>query len=277
MKRHFCIFLSICFILFALPVSAGAERGEDFSCGQSLVWTFHDASATLTVTGEGEMTDFSPVPARRAPWQKYNAEIEHIVIGEGVTGIGDYAFSRIYAQTVTLPDTLMQIGSHAFNDSGIISLELPASVNFIGEAAFACSDRLAAVTMHASDGLQIGADAFVSCTALSEVLLPQSPLSIGKTAFFNTALKEVWLPETVVYAPLAFDFTTTVYRMIDAQYRRNGDCDGDNTLNAQDLLQVQNRILSDGEDDLTADVNIDSRINVLDMIRLKRLLTESDF
>ena len=52
-----------------------------------------------------------------APWEDSIEEIQEIVIGEGITEIGDSAFSRYEnLQVVTLPEGLETIGSYAFRD-----------------------------------------------------------------------------------------------------------------------------------------------------------------
>lgn len=48
------------------------------------------AEGVLTISGSGEMKDFAD--SSSAPWYEKESTITSIVIGEGVTSIGNYAF-----------------------------------------------------------------------------------------------------------------------------------------------------------------------------------------
>lgn len=74
--------------------------------------------------------------------------VTDLVIPEGVTEIGDYAFSGFTGlSTVTLPGSVTSIGSYAFRYcSDLASVVIPESVTEIGDYAFAYS---AALTVYA--------------------------------------------------------------------------------------------------------------------------------
>ena len=67
-----------------------------------------------------------------------NKEITDLVIPEGVTTIGDYAFYNCSGLTsVTIPGSVTTIGDFAFyNCSGLTSVTIPGSVKTIGNYAF---------------------------------------------------------------------------------------------------------------------------------------------
>ena len=67
-----------------------------------------------------------------------NLEFEHIVLTDGVTEIGDFAFSNNDTiKSVILPDGLTSIGLSAFNGcDNLSSVTIPESVTSIGERAF---------------------------------------------------------------------------------------------------------------------------------------------
>ena len=97
MKKTFRLLFVIALIataLFALCLVASAEVVGEGECGEDLTWSYDDETFTLTISGTGEMEDYSYYSS--APWYQYSYEIEYVVITEGVTSIGDYAFEDHY-------------------------------------------------------------------------------------------------------------------------------------------------------------------------------------
>lgn len=107
------------------PVAADAEQG----------WSLQDG--TLVITAQGAMQDYDS--AAQTPWFKDRAEIRKIVVQQGVTTIGDYAFYGCENVTsVTLPDTVTQIGKLAFYGcKALRTLTVPDSVLVVEDYAFA--------------------------------------------------------------------------------------------------------------------------------------------
>ena len=107
------------------PVAADAEQG----------WSLQDG--TLVITAQGAMQDYDS--AAQTPWFKDGAEIRKIVVQQGVTTIGDYAFYGCENVTsVTLPDTVTQIGKLAFYGcKNLRTLTIPDSVLTVEDYAFA--------------------------------------------------------------------------------------------------------------------------------------------
>ena len=107
------------------PVAADAEQG----------WSLQDG--TLVISAVGAMQDYTS--AAQTPWFKDRAEIRKIVVQQGVTTIGDYAFYGCENVTsVTLPDTVTQIGKLAFYGcKALRTLTVPDSVLVVEDYAFA--------------------------------------------------------------------------------------------------------------------------------------------
>ncbi|MBQ3151615.1 MAG: InlB B-repeat-containing protein [Clostridia bacterium] len=111
-------------------------------CGPSLLWNFDPATGQLRISGTGNTYNFN-VPEDPAPWYGFKEDITAIIIDEGVTGIGRFAFADCYSSTsVTLPESLKTIGERAFYSSASLKkIYIPSHVSSIGTAAFAlCSD-----------------------------------------------------------------------------------------------------------------------------------------
>ena len=53
-----------------------------------------DETLTLTIIGQGEMPDFEDADSQACPWTNSKYAIKRVIIREGVTNIGNYAFNR---------------------------------------------------------------------------------------------------------------------------------------------------------------------------------------
>ena len=81
MKKLFALIVAICATTLAWADASG-------SCGENVTYSFVSSTGTLTISGTGDMNDY--VYASQAPW--YYLSIKKVVINNGVTSIGDYAF-----------------------------------------------------------------------------------------------------------------------------------------------------------------------------------------
>lgn len=191
------------------------------SCGENLTWTLSEG--VLTISGEGEMTDFAR--DSDAPWYEYKSSVKSVVIEHGVTSIGTNAFkgyntnlkSLTMADSITvigdaafnscvwlsgelnLPDELVTIGDDAFSNcyrmTGV--LVIPGKVTTIGKGAFYNTKLSGEVTL--PNGLrQIGISAFAQCSQITSVRIPNTVTDIGNQAFYKcTALSYVYIPAAV--------------------------------------------------------------------------------
>ena len=166
------------------------------------------------------------------------------VIPQGVTSIGDHAFSGCSDLTsLTIPASVTSIGDYAFNYcTGLKTLTIPASVTSIGKGAFHGCTGLTSVTIPISV-TSIEPFAFSGCSDLTSIsvkkgntvydsrgncnaiietatntliavckntVIPKSVTSIGKGAFSHcNYLSSVTLPKGVTsIGDGAFDYCT---------------------------------------------------------------------
>ena len=103
--------------------------------------------------------------------------------GFPVTSIGYGAFFYDYSLTsVTIPNSVTNIGGEAFDGSGITNMTIPDSVTSIGESAFGGCENLTNVTI--GNGVtSIGEFAFAGCDSLTSITIPGNVSSIGIHVF----------------------------------------------------------------------------------------------
>ncbi len=146
-KKFAATFLAVAILLASAPLSGFA--GLDFldlfnisasaqeysgTCGENLTWTFNEATGELRIEGTGAMDDYAE--AAEAPWCPY--EVKKILIGNGVTSIGTFAFHYAeYVTDVVISDSVVSIGDHAFHGCAFKNMSIGNGVTTIGEGAFA--------------------------------------------------------------------------------------------------------------------------------------------
>lgn len=135
-----------------MPVASDAEQG----------WSLQDG--TLIITSQGAMQDYTS--ARETPWFSDRADIRKIVVQNGVTSIGNYAFYGCENVTsVALPSTVTQIGKLAFYGCrNLSSLTLPDSLTMVEDYAFAKASGLGTIAFKGSAPL-FGAGVFADVSA----------------------------------------------------------------------------------------------------------------
>ena len=158
--KFLAVFLSAVLMLSVLVIGASATEEEyTGKCGTNLTWTLHEG--LLLISGTGDMTSFL---LTSAPWSEYAEEIESIVIDEGVTSIGNFAFKDcVNLEKVKIGKGVEMVSGSAF--SGCVSvkeIKLPDSVTLIGN------------------------NAFKGCTELEFVHIPSSVTTIGSNILEGT-------------------------------------------------------------------------------------------
>ena len=159
--------------------------------------------------------------------------LESAVLPAGVLTIGDNGFNGSGIKTISLPDSLTQIGIWAFADcKNLLEITIPANVSSIGEAAFYSCRSLPAIQTNPDntnfcsvDGVlfnkskteliaypvgspatsyavpvgvtKIAPYAFGNNNTLTTVLIPEGVTSIGKGAFSSTRMQTIVLPDSV--------------------------------------------------------------------------------
>lgn len=126
---------------------------------------YSDMNGKLWIVGDGAMGDYSSF--NNTPWAKNDKIPNKVVVDEGVTTIGSYAFANPSIAEIEMPDkSLKQVGNAAFKGALIKTIWMSQSTTSIGKEAFA------------------------NCTYLKDINIPESIVSIGEYAFSGCALNE---------------------------------------------------------------------------------------
>ena len=139
----------------------------------------------------------------------YCTGITSVTIGNSVTSIGEAAFGNCTRLTsITIPDSVTSIGNYAFSGcAGLTSITVSTG-NTVYHSTDNCLIETESKTLIfgcknsviPTDGsvTSIGEAAFVGCTGLTSITIPDSVTSIGDVAFaICTDLTSITIPDSV--------------------------------------------------------------------------------
>ena len=167
--------------------------------------------------------------------------LEKVIIPEGVTNIGDGAFTSgnvpMSYSEIKFPETLKSIEMDAFkNNDSVTKISLPDGLESIGKYAFEKNTSLVKVSF--GDGItELSEGVFSGDTILKNISLPYGLKSIGKNVFAeNNSLEELYIPETVenIQSSMLGNVKSTV-----TIYSSKKDASGDNSA-AYDYVESVN-------------------------------------
>ena len=214
----------------------------------------------------------NPLSFAKHLYSDENTEITDLVIPEGVTSIGKYAFNGCSSlMSVTIPSSVTSIGNDAFNGcTGLTNVDILEGVTSIGAAAFQGCSGLTSVTIPPSV-TSIGNNAFNGCTGLTKVIVPDltawcaisfgneyaNPLYYAKHLYSddNTEITNLVIPEgvTSIGSSAFYDCSGLTSVTIPSSVTSIGDYAFDKCSGLTNVTISSNVILSK---DYTADSNI---------------------
>ena len=203
-------------LLLAIAASVGTMFAESGTCGDNLTWNL--TGGVLTISGTGAMTHYSD---SGTPWYSYRSSIKSVVIVDGVTSIGNYAFQSCADLTfVTIPNSVLSIGIRTFSGcKSLTSIEIPNSVTSIGSHAFDGCIGLKAVHIsdltawckisfgntysnthedYGTNPLNYAHNLYLNGTLIADLVIPNNVTGIGGYAFYGcTTLTSVTISNSV--------------------------------------------------------------------------------
>lgn len=123
---------------------------------------------------------------------------KEVIIPNNVKLIRKHAFSEFkHVEKVIIPSSVREISSEAFIKTNLNEIELPSSIEIIGESAFSYCENLKTVEFKGDIG-KIEKNLFYNCFSLETVKMPNSSRSIEENAFYNCrSLKNITIPNDV--------------------------------------------------------------------------------
>jgi len=205
--------LNIFFVALAFfGLSIGAVDAQTWNIGSptasSVTATYN--SGTLTISGIGKMESW--LNSSSVPWRNQKGSITTVIIDEGITNIGGYAFygCSLLAGAATIPNSINTIAASAFSNCvSLTSVTIPSSVTSIGNYAFYNCTGVTTVNFNATNCTAMGSylypvfegcilfstlnigsnvtkippDFIRTCSGLTSVTIPNLVTSIGGGAF----------------------------------------------------------------------------------------------
>ena len=167
----------------AIEVTCATRDFGFFGENDSMSWIL-TMEGVLAIGGNRDIPDFylninteyeDELPVdnsdrQTAPWLAYADDIRSVKVNEGITGIGDAAFSGCSnLSAVSLPSSLRAIGIAAFyQNTSLRTVTVPAATEEIGAYAFAECANLKSVTINGA-AVDLGKYMFRNCVQLTEV------------------------------------------------------------------------------------------------------------
>ena len=155
-RRLLASLLTLVMMLSLLPTALAAEENGTHpvpvTTGKvcsGIDWAYDKDSKTLTVSGSGSIT-LEDTSGNTHPWDAFKTEIEHLIIGDGITGTGSIkVFAELSAlQTVLFPSTLTTLATGTFaTDTALSSVVLPKTIESIGNVVFSMCTGLTSLTI----------------------------------------------------------------------------------------------------------------------------------
>lgn len=129
---------------------------------------------------------------------RYTGHAESVTIPDGVKTVGSHAFSKNERiKTVFIPSTVKSIGRGAFEEcKNLEKVTMSNGISKIGKYAFRFCCELSSVML--PNGIRtIENGAFEGCSELCGITLPDGLINIGESAFHCCGLREIDIPGSV--------------------------------------------------------------------------------
>ncbi len=229
-RKFLSIILALTSLLSLLGGASLSANAASYSgyCGDDVKYSFNKSTKTLTISGTGAMYDFENLTPDvydldaidiDSPWYSYRDSIKRVIIENGVTAIGEYAFYySSNLESVFVPDSVKTIGAQiCYGCFSLTDFRISDKITKIGEYAFCKTSLGGTLTIPAAvKKVGMGAfeetlykkavincnslaeDEFVNCYYLKKVEINGKPKSFPRCVFSGCErLSEINIPSSV--------------------------------------------------------------------------------
>ncbi len=160
------------------------------------------------------------------------SSLQSVTLPESLVEIGDYAFSYADLRGLILPSAVKRVGCRAFQSNlSLESVSLSPSLKTLGDYAFFRCSKLAAINLQDTKIEYLGEGAFINCAALNYLSLPRTLSEIPAMAFYYcSSLADAVIPSSVTYigeeAFYGCSSLLQVHNLSNLNLRAGGSSDG---------------------------------------------------
>lgn len=198
------------------------KRGMTGTTGQSAAGgiSFTVADSVLNIKGTGKIPDYSQ--SNSAPWSAWSEDIEKIIISDGITAIGDYAFYGLSsAKEIVIPESVVSIGEYALSNCKALEAVDISGIEKIESYAFRFCFALSQITVSKRLS-ESGINVFSNCSGLEKVIIADEVTSLAELLFANCGeVDTLIIPKTLTMAKDAFSgtsFKTILYEGTESEF-----------------------------------------------------------
>lgn len=166
-------------------------------------WEFDPETNTLILSGTGAIPDYPPCPLpgydhwAPAPWSYIPVyAVDHIVVKEGITAIGDYAFAAFNeVESLSLADSIQSLGTLAFRLNSDTAVCIPAGVTQMNGISLGNAQEITLSSQNTAfrleDDILLTADGKTLVASFdrrnySGYAIPKGVTTIGAYAFYDS-------------------------------------------------------------------------------------------
>lgn len=205
-------FIMLCVLLFNNAFASSETSGK---CGKNVKWSYSKSTNTLIISGKGPMNNYY---YKASPWLYCIEDDDEppvtIIVKQGVTSIGDGAFSDFDIKKISLPNTLTKIGNQSIT-SGLgtgydmaPTITIPKSVKSIGKWALVGGRGLKTIKVEKGNKNYVSVDGVLFNKSKTKLIacppdktgsfsIPNKTTTIDEYSFAGSRLKKLIIPKSV--------------------------------------------------------------------------------